>query len=444
MKKTYLFYDIETTGLNKCFDQVLQFAAIRTDSKLNELVRHEIKVKLNADVVPSPTALITHNISVQEMQQGACEYEAIREIYKLMNQPGTISLGYNTLGFDDEFLRFSFHRNLLPPYTHQYANGCGRMDILPMLAMYYLYKKDVLQWPGNLKLETLNAANQLVDGNAHDAMVDVKITLELARRLIEHRDMWDYLCGYFDKNIDLEKTSKLPEAVMIDVSFGMDNNYQIPVLYLGPHNHYKNRTVWLRLDTNELDFAVMKKIGERYLLLPLNKAKISQQRLELAEFNKRKLEQDPELLHKIASYHKEFTYPKIPNLDADAALYQNNFLSDEEVLLCNEFHAAPVAGKIEMINKFFNLNLRAQAIRILGRNYQYLPNNLALEFEDYLRRVNPADENKALLDYKGGQRVTPIAALKELTELKNMGNLTMGQIVMLNDLEKYILDKYVQ
>ncbi len=33
MTSSYLFYDIETTGLNKAFDQVLEFAAIRTKHK---------------------------------------------------------------------------------------------------------------------------------------------------------------------------------------------------------------------------------------------------------------------------------------------------------------------------------------------------------------------------------------------------------------------------
>lgn len=45
MKNTYLFYDLETTGRNKCFDQVLQFAAIRTDLNLNELERYESRIK---------------------------------------------------------------------------------------------------------------------------------------------------------------------------------------------------------------------------------------------------------------------------------------------------------------------------------------------------------------------------------------------------------------
>jgi exodeoxyribonuclease-1 len=443
MQNTYLFYDLETTGLNKCFDQVLQFAAIRTDKELNELEQYEIKVKLNPDVIPSPKALITHNINIKEMQNGSCEYEAIRDIHKLMNQPGTISLGYNTLGFDDEFLRFSFHRNLLRPYTHQYANGCGRMDILPMIVMYYLYKKDVLQWPNNLKLENLNAANQLTAGNAHDAMVDVKITLELARRFIKHRDMWDYLCGYFDKETDLARMLKLPEAIMVDVKFGADNDYQIPVLSLGTHNHYKNQTLWLRLDSDELKYVKRKKPGEAYLLLPPNKTNINQKRLELSANNKEKLQQNPKLLQEITDYHKEFTYPKIPNLDADAALYQNGFLSADELSLCADFHAASVVDKIAMITKFSNLNLREQAIRILGRNYLYLPNRYALEFEDYLRRINPNDETKALLNYKGEPRLTPVAALKEIAELKNTEKLNTQQILLLNDLENYIFAKYI-
>ena len=106
MTQTYLFYDIETTGLNKCFDQIVQFAAIRTDLNLKELSRHEFSVKLNCDVIPAPAAIITHRIGVKHFQEGISELEAIQKIHALLNTPGTISVGYNSLGFDDEFLRF--------------------------------------------------------------------------------------------------------------------------------------------------------------------------------------------------------------------------------------------------------------------------------------------------------------------------------------------------
>lgn len=37
--QTLLFYDLETSGINNSFDQVLQFAAIRTDLDFNEIER---------------------------------------------------------------------------------------------------------------------------------------------------------------------------------------------------------------------------------------------------------------------------------------------------------------------------------------------------------------------------------------------------------------------
>jgi len=134
-----------------------------------------------------------------------------------MNQAGTVSLGYNTLGFDDEFLRFSFRRNLLPPYTHQFKNGCRRMDLFPMAVLYRLYKKEVITWPEidgkpSLKLEHLNSANRMVSGRSHEAMVDVAATVELARRFYKKKKMWQYLEGYFDKETDAYRMQELPIA----------------------------------------------------------------------------------------------------------------------------------------------------------------------------------------------------------------------------------------
>ena len=37
--KTYLFYDLETTGLNPVFDQPIQFAAVRTDDEIDAYIR---------------------------------------------------------------------------------------------------------------------------------------------------------------------------------------------------------------------------------------------------------------------------------------------------------------------------------------------------------------------------------------------------------------------
>ena len=145
--KTYLFYDLETTGLNFAFDQMLQFAAIRTDEALNELERIQFKIRLRPDVIPHPRAVLTHRILPADMTEGLSEYEATLKIHAEFNRPGTISVGYNTLGFDDEFLRFGFYRNLFAPYTHQFKNECGRMDIFPITVLYYVFSREALIWP---------------------------------------------------------------------------------------------------------------------------------------------------------------------------------------------------------------------------------------------------------------------------------------------------------
>ncbi|MDE4959350.1 exonuclease domain-containing protein, partial [Francisella tularensis subsp. holarctica] len=96
--QTLLFYDLETSGINKSLDQVLQFAAIRTDLDFNEIERFKFFVKLNPDTTPSPMATITHHISIALANTGIAEYQAIRNIHKIINAPGTISIGYNTRG----------------------------------------------------------------------------------------------------------------------------------------------------------------------------------------------------------------------------------------------------------------------------------------------------------------------------------------------------------
>lgn len=464
MQRTYLFYDIETSGLSKCFDQVLQFAAIRTDLELNELERHSLLVKVNPDTIPSPQAVLTHKLTPDFLQRGITEYAAIQQIHQLLNEPGTISLGYNTLGFDDEFLRFSFYRNLLPPYTHQYANNCGRMDLYPITVMYYLFRPKVMQWAqinasNTFKLEYLNTANNFVAGQAHDAMTDVQITLALARALIKDREMWNYIIGYFDKKTDIERCTRNNQttALMIDGKFGSDKCYQAPVLNIGMHKHYKNQSLWLALDTSQLmtttlqtipetTLVLRKRFAEPPILLPYSE-RFSQhlipERKQLVTQSLDWLQQNPKVLQAIIAYHQEYKYPVIPNLDVDAALYQNGFLTDAEQSLCQDFHRATVIEKIQLVEKFTNINLRTQATRVLGRNFpQDLTPLLSTEFATYLQTINPVDSDTALLDYRSKQRLSPKAAVAEIAVLRLQADLTTEQRQLLDALEKAILESF--
>jgi exodeoxyribonuclease-1 len=457
--QTFLFYDIETTGLSKSFDQVLHFAAIRTDCELKELERYELKIKLNADVIPSPAALITHQLGLQEIASGITEFEAIKQIHQWLNQPATISLGYNSLRFDDEFLRFSFYRNLLPPYTHQYANQCSRMDLYPMAVMYFLFKKSVITWPeiagkSSFKLELLNQVNQLAAGRAHHAMVDVEATLALARHFFKEREMWDYLTGYFNKEIEQERLRGLQTtpALMIDGSLGTEKMYQCPVLFLGMHRHYKNQMLWLPLDREEFTsitpqtiptLAVMhKKIGEPSFILP-SKARFSMHltpaRQALAAHNHQWLAQHPDVFSQLLEYHAEYKYPVYPNTDVTASLYLNGFWKPEEEKFCRLFHHADPQQKAKLTAQLKASPLQMLALRILGRHFpDTLTSQQTEQFAEYMQKTRSNGETEILIDYQGKKRLTAQAALHEIIELRKKLDLTNLQLELLAELENYL------
>ncbi|MDF2940105.1 MAG: exodeoxyribonuclease [Gammaproteobacteria bacterium] len=468
--KTLLFYDIESTGLSKCFDQVLQFAAIRTDLELNEIERHEILVKLNPDVIPSAYATITHHVSIADTQQGISELEAMKKIHSLLNAPGTISLGYNTLTFDDEFLRFSFYRNLFNPYSHQFANECRRMDLYPMAIMYHLFKPEVLNWPQlngqvSLKLDQLSPANNLAQGPAHTAIVDVEATVELARRFKQDEKMWSYLCGYFDKATDQSREKKLLPAwqssnapllgLMFYGKFGTQSYYHAPVLALGQHQHYRNQNLWLRLDRPELvqitensikehSWVLDKKYGEPGFILPMQEPYsqyLSQDRKDIVEQNLAFLQSRPDILDKIMTYHRNYTHPVHPETDIDAALYQNGFLTDADTKLCQRFHAL---DKVEKIKLLPNLSPRIQemAIRALGRHcYQDLPEAYQKQFDAHLSKIFSHDESLILSDYTQKKRYSLAQLLADIHALRQRTDLSSKQLALLDELQAYALEK---
>lgn len=483
--ESFLFYDIETTGLNKSFDQVLQFAAVRTDKSLREIDRYSSLIRLRPDVIPSPQAMITHQIPVADILSGEKtknEFEATRDIHALLNEPGTISTGYNTLRFDDEFLRFSFHRNLLPPYTHQYAAGCGRLDLLPMAVIYCLFKPQVLMtWPEvdgkmSLKLEHISAANHLACGRAHDAMTDVMATLELARCFMREKPVWDYLLDCFDKRTDRQRTSQCPEVfqsvlgshrfgLLTGAEYGADRRYLVPVLSIGESVPYSNQTLWLRLDLPELrqvrsetietdSWVIRKRYGEPPIILPpLDRylGKIGAERQAIYKDNIRWLQSQNALFEQIVRYHREFRYPIVPDVDADAALYQNGFLSSRDRSLCARFHQAALVDKMNMVEDFSDEVTRELAARVICRNYLdsipegvRRPDSVQKRCRDFFTLIRQTDQALVAKDYRGEPRMVIPEALKEIREIEAEGGLNEDQMRILDALGTYLMQRDIQ
>lgn len=469
IQPTYYFYDLETTGLNKCFDQAIQFAGIRTDLQFNEIERHEIIVKLRGDVIPCPLASITHRFSLVDLENGLSEYEAMQKIHSYLNSPGTISLGYNTLTFDDEFLRFSFFRNLLTPYTHQYANQCYRMDLYPMTVMYYLFKEEAMDWPmkdGNpsLKLDRLNELNQLAEGQAHNAMVDVLATIELAKRLYaKDPAMWNYLTGYFNKKVDTERQLKLPsvslsdgqiahQGILVLPRLGSKYTFHTPVLGLGQHYHFKNQYCWLRLDQKELKeatldnvdektFVVNKKLGEIGFMLPYSDKyllKMKDKRQELAAENIKYLSENPSIFEAIKEYYCSHKYPLIPDVDVGASLYQSNFWSNHEIESLKQFHQAEPFEKVDALLRIENPDIRELGERLIAANIpEVAPQSMLDSYQSHIKAVWSDDDSVRPIDFRREAQYSINDAKADL-EAARKSDLDEQQSLLIDELTQYL------
>ncbi|WDP88948.1 MAG: exodeoxyribonuclease I [Desulfobacter sp.] len=450
----FLFYDIETSGLSPAFDQVLTFACIKTDADLVELSREVITVKLRPDIVPSPAAFLTHGLTPEELDAGIPEYQAALKIHRLFNTPETISLGYNSLGFDDEFLRFLFYRNLLDPYSHQYANGCGRMDLLPVAAVYRVFCGNILSWPmlengkSTLKLEHISRENRFqVSGRAHEAMADVEALLCMARIFQKEKKVWEYLLGFFDKQTDNQRIQELKSqnpavnsqfkiGLMVSVSFGADRNYMAPVIHLGQSEPYKNQSLWLRLDKPDLlaemdeengiynVFITRKRPGDQFFILPcLDRfwGRLNPEAAAACKDNLDRIHGDDGCFLKTAAYHRAYRYPDIPDVDPDADLYQGGFFSPFEKKEIASFHQALSREKdhsslYQICRAFKSRRVSVLAARILARSFG-APLSGNAELSAHIKRLS--GDGDAVKGYKNDEKFTCDSALVQVENIQS-------------------------
>jgi exodeoxyribonuclease-1 len=189
MAQTFYFYDTETSGARPSSARIMQFAGIRTDKGLNVIGEpDDILIKLSPDILPEPDAILVHCITPQQtVADGITEAEFCRYFQEKIALPETVFIGFNSVRFDDEFVRYTMYRNFYEPYEWQWKDGRSRFDLLDMLRMMRALRPDGLEWPVDdegrptVKLTSMTAANGLDHENAHTAIADVAATVDLAK-----------------------------------------------------------------------------------------------------------------------------------------------------------------------------------------------------------------------------------------------------------------------
>ncbi len=261
MSASFLFYDLETFGANPRRSRMAQFAAVRTTPAL-DVIDEPISffVQPADDLLPSPVATLITGITPQQaLRDGVNEAEAFARIADEMGRPETCTLGYNSLRFDDEFVRHGLFRNFHEPYEREWRGGNSRWDLLDVMRLMHALRPDGIVWPKredgatSFKLEQLALANRVRDGDAHEALSDVYATIGLARLMRQAQPrLWEYALQLRDKRFAarlLDTTAMLP-VLHVSQRYPASRLCAAPVLPLARHPRIDNRVVVFDLETD--------------------------------------------------------------------------------------------------------------------------------------------------------------------------------------------------
>ena len=188
---SFYWYDLESFGQDPRRTRIAQFAGLRTDEDLNPIGEPLVLYcKPAHDLLPSPEATLVTGITPQQaLRDGVCEAELIGRVLDEFAVPQTCVTGYNSLRFDDEFIRCTLYRNFHDPYEREWRGGNSRWDLLDMLRLAYALRPEGMVWPTredgapSFKLTHLSAANGIGHEHAHEALSDVQALIGLAKRL---------------------------------------------------------------------------------------------------------------------------------------------------------------------------------------------------------------------------------------------------------------------
>jgi exodeoxyribonuclease-1 len=297
-----------------------------------------------------------------------------------MSRPGTCTLGYNSLRFDDEFVRNGLFRNFFDPYEREWRNGNCRWDLLDVMRLAHALRPEGLQWPrrddghASFRLEHLALANDVREGEAHEALSDVRALVGLARLLRAAQPrFWEYALRLRDKRYAGSLLDPVAMAPVLHVSqrYPAARLCAAAVVPITRHPRYDGRMIVFDLDADPAEIldldaeAIAARLFVRREDLPEGVERIALKEVHLnrcpalvawnhlrdADFERLAIDRaaaearatrlrtaGPALAEKIRQVHA-LARERAPG-DPDGSLY-DGFLSDADRRRCAQVRATP-------------------------------------------------------------------------------------------------------
>ena len=431
MDKTFFFYDLETSGLKAREDRIMQFAGQRTDMNLEPVGEPvNILVKMTDDALPSPGAIMVTKITPQQtLAEGMTEAEFCRYTMDEVFVPNTVAVGYNTVRFDDEFMRAILWRSFYDPYEWEWKDGRSRWDMLDVVRMVRALRPEGINWPvtedgkATNRLELMTVANGLKHEHAHDALSDVYATIAVARLIREKQpEMFEFLFRLRDKKevkkyVNLENKQPFvytsgryaqeynKTTVAFPLTAGRNGNvlvydlrYDIEKVWDGSCRAFSSPVseastgVPLHARHPSGLFPIVKELcyNKCPAVAPLGVLdkdggweKIGLTR-EMVERNLQKLLAHPEFAEQMrAEYEARPEFP--PAVEPEAAIY-DGFLSDNDRIKVAAVRNADAGRLADFHPDFSDARLPELLLHYKGRNYpESLSESEAAEWEKYRR-----------------------------------------------------------
>ena len=411
MKPSFFFYDLETSGLKPRADRIMQFAGQRTDLNLNPIGESvDILVKMTDDALPSPQAINVTGITPQKtLAEGIKEAEFCKKVTEEIFTPGTIVLGYNTVRFDDEFMRAIFWRNFYDPYEWQWKDGRSRWDMLDVVRLTRALRPEGINWPVSAegkptnRLELLTKENGLEHTHAHDALSDVYATIAVAKLI---KDKQPSLFNFLMKNRgkrEIAAMANLENPVPVVYASGRyanEFNKTTVVVPLAPSKNGNILVYDLRYNLEEIlkddepkFYPVVKELcyNKCPAVAPLSvlskddgwgKIRLDE---DTVRRNLETLKKHPEFAEKMRTLNEERSeFPAAP--EPEQALY-DGFLNDKDRLKVEAVRNAEPSKLADFHPEFDDERLPELLLHFKGRNFpESLSEEEMEEWEGYRMR----------------------------------------------------------